>query len=283
MLEPVFYIYGFVLGLCLGSFLNVVIHRLPRQISLIRPGSSCPVCHHPIRVYDNIPVLGYILLKGRCRDCGNPISLRYPAIELVSGFLVLAVFYKWGPELNLYSVTHLISGTYLALALLAITYTDLDTMSIPDLITLPGVAIGVTAAIAVPDPGLIGPWLGAVLGDFGLSNIRLLSLAGSTLGIFLGGGIVFLLNFMSQLILKRDGIGLGDFTLLSMVGAFLGWRAVFFTIFAGSIIALVILLFQSLVGEKLKMGKEIPFGPFLSLAAMIYLFFGEAIFAWYLP
>ncbi|MBW1709325.1 MAG: prepilin peptidase [Deltaproteobacteria bacterium] len=277
MFTWVIYVFIFVFGACLGSFINVVIHRLPRELSLVRPHSMCPQCGAQIAWYDNLPLLSYLILQGRCRKCGASIAPRYFIVELTVGLLTLAVYVKFGLTL------HAFFGLYLVLSLVAITYIDLDEMIIPDRITLPGITIGLLAAIIAPNWDLIGPWLGGRLISWGLTNFRLISLSGSVLGLFLGGATVWLIFKLYYLVRKEEGIGGGDFTLLSMIGAFLGWRSVFVSLFFGSVIGLVVVIGMAVWRRELDSRTRLPFGPFLSLAALVYLFFGEAILKWYLP
>jgi len=237
----------------------------------------CPQCGAQIVWYDNIPLISYFILLGRCRKCGARISPRYLFVELAVGLLTLAVYIKFGPTL------HALFSLYLVLSLVAITYIDLDEMIIPDRITLPGITIGLLGAIVVPDWGLIGPWLGNRLMSWGLTNFRLLSLCGSVLGLFLGGALVWFIFKLYYLIRKEEGIGGGDFTLLSMIGAFLGWRSVFVSLFLGAMIGLGVVIVTAIWQRKLDARQRLPFGPFISLAALIYLYFGEALLNWYLP
>lgn len=271
-----FEIYSFIIGCCLGSFMNVLIHRLPRGESIVRPRSRCPSCGHPIAWYDNIPLLSFLWLRARCRHCRGRISPRYFIVELIAGMLTMAVYIRFG--LTLRSLVWL----YLALSLIVIAFIDLDEMIIPDRLTLPGIAIGLLAALGLPDLHLIGPWLGSALMDWGLYNVRLLSLVGSVLGMFVGGGLVWLIFNLYFAVRKEAGIGGGDFTLMSMIGAFLGWRAVLFTLMVGSVLGLAAALVQVARGGRFETRMKVPFGPFLSLAALMYLFFGEAILRWYL-
>lgn len=268
----------FILGLCLGSFINVVIYRLPREgVSINSPRRSiCPKCQAHIAWYDNLPLISYVVLLGRCRHCRTRISRRYPFIELAAGLLTLAVFYKSG--LSLRAVAEL----YLVMSLLAITFIDLDAMIIPDALTLPGMVVALLASILAPDLGLIGPWLGNHMVLWGVESFRWLSVMGSFLGLMLGGGLVWLIYHAYFLLRKEEGIGGGDFTLLAMIGAFLGWRAVFMVVFFGSIFALTVALATSISQREFSPQAKMPFGPFLSLAALVYLFFGERILIWYL-
>jgi leader peptidase (prepilin peptidase)/N-methyltransferase len=242
----------FLFGMAVGSFLNVCIYRLPRKVSLTRPRSMCPGCRSKIAFYDNIPVLSYLLLRGRCRHCGSPISLRYPVVELVSGLFAIAVLSRYGVTLEALFLYGLIS------ALLVVTFIDIDYQIIPDVITYPGIVIGFLMALIVGH----------------------LTWFESLLGILLGGGSLLLVAWGYSALTKREGMGGGDVKLLAMIGAFLGWQSVIFTIFAGSLIGTLAgatLAFRKGGGRKL----AIPFGPFLSLGALLFLFFGPQILDWY--
>lgn len=236
----------------MGSFLNVCIYRLPRSISLIRPRSMCPGCKAKIAFYDNVPVASYLWLRGRCRHCGTAISLRYPLIELVSGLFAVAVFIRYGLSwegIFLYA---------LVAALLVITFIDIDHKIIPDVITYPGIVVGFLTSL--------------VLGRITYKE--------SLFGIILGGGVLLLIALGYYLLTKREGMGGGDIKLLAMIGAFLGWKGVIFTVFVGSAIGTVVgiaLALRTEGGRKL----AIPFGPFLSLGALLFLFFGPQIIGWY--
>jgi len=239
--------------MAVGSFLNVCIYRLPRSISLIRPRSMCPGCKAKIAFYDNVPVASYLWLRGRCRHCGTAISLRYPLIELVSGLFAVAVFIRYGLSwegIFLYA---------LVAALLVITFIDIDHKIIPDVITYPGIVVGFLTSL--------------VLGRITYKE--------SLFGIILGGGVLLLIALGYYLLTKREGMGGGDIKLLAMIGAFLGWKGVIFTVFVGSAIGTVVgiaLALRTEGGRKL----AIPFGPFLSLGALLFLFFGPQIIGWYL-
>mgnify|MGYP002260352916 CR=1 FL=1 len=198
---------AFVFGLCIGSFLNVCIYRLPLSKSIVHPRSACPNCSHPIRDCDNIPVVSYLMLRGRCRDCGVRIPVRYPLVELLSGAFAAMVVLKFGvgwQGLLMYGVIA---------ALLVITFIDIDHRIIPDLITLPGIPIGVAASF------------------FGLTHV---SPPQSLIGVLAGGGSLFLVAWGYQLITKREGMGGGDIKMMAMVGAFVGWPGVLLTVFLGA-------------------------------------------------
>jgi leader peptidase (prepilin peptidase)/N-methyltransferase len=244
---------GFIFGLVIGSFLNVCIHRLPSSESIVHPRSRCPQCGHPIRIYDNVPVLSYLLLRGRCRDCGARISRRYPVVELLSGAFGAMAVARFGLGWQALLIYALIA------AFLVVTFIDLDHRIIPDVITLPGIPIGLAASFG---PGLISP-LEALI------------------GMLAGGGSLFLVAWGYQLITKREGMGGGDIKLLAMIGAFIGWKGVLFTMFTASLtgtLAGMALIFRRRGDMKL----AVPFGPFLAVGAIAYLFLGPELISWYI-
>ena len=245
-------IFAFVVGAAVGSFLNVCIWRLPRNESIVFPSSHCPSCNARIPFYDNIPILSYLLLRGRCRACKGKISPQYPIVELVNGLLTLALFLKFGPGLA-FLVLFVFSS-----ALVAITFIDLEHQIIPDCISLPGIPIGFAVSFFLP-------WLGW---------------KDSLLGILLGGGSLLIVAYAYEFLTKNEGMGGGDVKLLAMMGAFLGWRAVPFIIFAaslaGSAIGLTVMAIQ-----KKDSKLAIPFGPFLAFGALLYIFYGRQIISWY--
>jgi len=256
MIEPVtlHILFSFVFGLVLGSFLNVCIYRIPIGKSIVHPPSSCPHCGKGIRFYDNIPLVSYLLLTGRCRSCRSGISIRYPVVELTTGLLSTALFVRYG-----------ISVQYIALlafcsSLLVIAFIDIDYKIIPDVISLPGILVG-----------------------FGLSVLPFtpLSVLESATGILAGGGSLYLVGVVYRWIRKQEGMGFGDVKLLAMIGAWMGWKAlpmiILISSFAGTLIGGCCLL---LAGRKIT--EQIPFGPFLVLGALLCLFFQREIYAlWY--
>ena len=244
---------AFILGSVIGSFLNVCIYRIPAGKSIVSPPSSCPQCGHSIRWFQNIPILSYLFLMGRCAGCGQKISLRYPLIEILTGGLFVLVLYYFGLSLAtpVYSL--------FAAVLVVITFIDLDHQIIPDVISLPGIVIGFACSFAVP-------WVGWF---------------DSLLGILLGGGLLLAIAWGYQLLAKREGMGGGDMKLLAMIGAFLGWKAIFPVIFlaslGGTAIGVPLMLLRR---EDTRLA--LPFGPFLSLAAIVFLLWGPQILNWYL-
>ncbi len=220
----------------IGSFLNVCICRLPKEESIVFPGSHCPRCQKPIRYYDNIPLLSYLLLERKCRHCGAPISIQYPLVEGITGLSSLLLFIHFGP-----SWSYLIYFAFVA-ALIAITVIDLYHQIIPDVISLPGIGVGLLASLVLPQ----------------------ITFLNSLFGVLLGGGSLFLVATVYQWLFKREGMGGGDVKLLAMIGAFLGWKAVILTILLSSLIGSVTGVVLMLIkGKDFK--YAIPFGPFLSL------------------
>jgi leader peptidase (prepilin peptidase)/N-methyltransferase len=303
------FVRGFALcwGAVWGSFANVMIYRWPRELSVVSPPSHCPKCDNPVRWHDNVPVLGWLWLRGKCRDCQNPISPRYPFVEAlygVAGFMVAERMLQNEPQLAISAAAALFLVRFaFAFGLLTVAFIDMETFLIPDVITLPGVVLGVVAAALLPGAG----WQAAVS------------------GAALGAAVPLSLWFVWKHLLKREGMGLGDAKLMAMVGAFLGWPGVLFTLCAGSaqgIFASVLArvtgwklfpdppedLFEDdeegegekaegekaegekAEGEKAEeaprdegiMRQPIPFGPFLSLAALEYFFGGDRLMRAYL-
>ena len=243
---------AFLFGSVIGSFLNVCIYRIPLEESVVAPRSKCPGCGTLIRAYDNIPILSYILLRGRCRNCGLRISPVYPLVELMGGLAAVAALLRVGAL-----PSAVVLFAFLA-SLIVVTFIDLRYMIIPDVISLPGIVLGFASSFIRPEIG----WLDSLV------------------GIGLGGGVLFAVVYGYRAIFKRDGMGLGDVKLLAMIGAFLGWHSVFFALLFGSLVG-------SLVGVSMMIVKgkgwkyAIPFGPFLALGAVVYLFSGPEIIGWY--
>ncbi len=257
----------FVLGLIVGSFLNVCIYRIPRSLSVVSPPSSCPRCNTPIKPWHNIPLVSYILLRGKCKNCGGPISFRYPLVELTNGILYWAVVTSFGIGWHVPLICMLVS------ALIVITFIDLDFQIIPDAMTLPGIAIGLlSASFIFPDPFIIQP--SAV-------DASIVGFANSLAGVLSGGGLFYLIAVIGRRMAKTDAMGGGDIKMMAMVGAFMGWKAVLLTTFAGSLSGALAGIF--LIITRGKGGKsKIPFGPFLALGALVTLFYGNIILQWYL-
>lgn len=237
-----------VLGAAIGSFLNVLIHRLPEEESIVSPASRCPRCGRAIRFYDNIPVISYILLRGRCRDCGEKIALRYPLVEAITAAFSLLLFWKYGVTFQ-----WLVSFAFVC-ALIVIAFIDLDHQIIPDVISLPGIPIFFLAAVFV-------------------MKLRLLD---AFLGFLIGGGCLYGIAFVYELLTKREGMGGGDIKLLAMIGAFLGWQSLLFVLLFSSLLGAVVGI-AAMLAKGQDMKYAVPFGPFLSAAAATYIFIGDAV------
>ncbi|MDR1313965.1 MAG: prepilin peptidase [Deltaproteobacteria bacterium] len=274
-----------LLGMAVGSFLNVVIYRLPREgLSLARPRRSfCPACRNQIPWHDNIPVLGWLILRGRCRSCRAPISFRYPLVEMVCGALAISLLATegFGVRFALYY--------YFALALTAVAFIDLELMVIPDLLVWPTYVLGFVCAAVAPTPQTAGWYLWEKLMADGWSP-WLVSLGGAAAGFVLGFAALWAASKAYRLWRGRDGLGDGDPPLLGLIGTFLGWTSVFPVLLLSTLIALAAVFAMVFLGKGIpapKGGKgkaaatPIPFGPFLALAAVIWMFYGQAIKSWY--
>lgn len=246
---------AFVFGAIVGSFLNVVIHRLPQGQSIVYPSSHCPSCDQPIRFYDNIPILSYLALGARCRDCGTHISVRYPVVELTTACLSLALYSRWGltPE---FAVLLAFCG-----AMVAVFWIDLDHMIIPHAISITGIALGI------------------ILSTLGYVPDMTWKLSG--FGAILGAAILYVPAVLYEKIRGIEGLGGGDVKLLAMIGAFTGLYGVIFVLFLSSLVGSVTALAVMAVRE-MDSTTPIPFGPFLSAAAVFYVFAGEAIVSYFL-
>jgi leader peptidase (prepilin peptidase)/N-methyltransferase len=245
--------FTFLFGAIIGSFLNVCIYRLPDGESVVFPASHCRACSRVLSWYENVPLLSYLLQRGRCRTCGARFSSRYFWVELLTAFLALALVYRFG-----LTVTTVGYFAFIA-ALVTITFIDLDHQLIPDAISLPGVAVGLLFSVVTPR----------------------LTFMSSVVGAGIGAGVLLAVALGYKVMTGREGMGGGDIKLLAMIGAFLGWRSVPFTLFAascvGSIIGVVTMVQRRADGQL-----ALPFGPFLAFGAVCYLFFGEQLIDWYL-
>lgn len=247
------YVLAFLLGAIIGSFLNVCVWRVPRGESIVYPGSHCPNCHGAIRPRDNVPLVSYALLCGRCRACGGAISFRYPAVEALTGVMLVLLLYRFGlsPALGIY--------TAFVAALIVVSFIDLDQQIIPDVISLPGIVVGVVVSALGQGPPLLD----------------------SVLGVLVGGGILYAVAVGYRAFTGREGMGGGDIKLLAMIGAFLGWRGVLVTLIIGSLTGAVVGT-GLIVARRTESRIPIPFGPFLALGAVCALAFGDQLIEWYL-
>ncbi len=245
-------VYSVLLGLVLGSFINVCIYRIPIKKSIISPPSMCTNCGKRIKFYDNIPLISYLILLGKCRHCHHPISWRYPAVETVTGLLSLALFIRYG-----FGYQYFFYLLFIA-TLVTITFIDLQHKIIPDVLSLSGIIVGCIAS-------------------FVLAHISWLD---SLIGIVAGGGFLFLVAFTYERITGKEGMGGGDIKLLAMIGAWMGWKYLPLIVLLSSVIgAFIGLAFLLLTGKGYRF--KIPFGPFLSLGTLISFFFGRDLISWY--
>ena len=272
------YVIAGVFGAIIGSFLNVVIHRVPLEESIVFPNSRCPSCGAVIAFYDNIPILSYAFLRAKCRNCKEHISFRYPAVELLTATLFLVV--AWHDGLSAALPFDLVFAS----ALLALVFIDAEHMILPNVITYPGIVFAVIARIAIPlltgtphfddVPSLSG---GALAG----MPLWVVSLTGALIGALIGGGSLWLMGWTWEKLRGIEAMGLGDVKMMFMVGAYLGWRLTILTIFVGvlggSIIGILLMARQ----RQRNMQMLLPFGVFLGLGAIAALLFGAPLVEWY--
>jgi leader peptidase (prepilin peptidase) / N-methyltransferase len=269
-----------LLGACVGSFLNVVIWRLPQEDPRKRSlggRSHCPNCGAKIRWHDNLPILGWLLLRGRARCCGQPFSIRYPLVELLTAalFLVLAIWPPYGPAFvpladgsyavhTEAAVAMLLHAIFLSL-LIANSFIDLDHQLLLDVLTKPGMAIGLFAGIW---PGLAGP-----ISTAPDSPLALRTLLGSVIGLLAGGGVTWAIRIVGTKVFRKEAMGFGDVKFMGMIGAFLGWKSALLTMFLGCVFGALI----GGVGVLFGGAAKIPFGPFLALGALVAMFAADPI------
>jgi leader peptidase (prepilin peptidase)/N-methyltransferase len=250
MNDPVILIIVFLFGATLGSFLNVLIYRLPRDLSIVSPPSSCPQCQAKIAYYDNIPLISYLILLGKCRRCGHGIPFRYFMVELTAAVVSVISIWHFGISLQGFL------AAFLLLSFIAIFFIDLEFQIIPNVFTIPGVLIGLAASF---------------------TGYAFVDWRQSLLGAAIGGLLFFLVGYFGQLAFKKEAMGFGDVKLAAMLGAFLGWKSVLLTLviasFFGSIVGIALILIAGKKGRS----SYVPFGPFLVVGATIALFWGEKI------
>jgi len=276
--QPFIYVVTGVFGAIIGSFLNVVIHRIPREESIVLPSSRCPSCGAAIAFYDNVPVLSYMLLGGRCRSCKIHISARYPIVEALVGLLWILVVWReglsWALPFDLIFLT----------AILALIFIDAEHMILPNRITYPGILFALIARVFVPllqgQPHFDDlPFL--INGVLSGMPIWAASLIGALLGALIGGGSLWLMGWTWEKLRGIEAMGLGDVKMMFMVGAYLGWRLTILNIFlgvlSGSLIGIAMMLRQG----KRNLQMLLPFGVFLGIGAIAALLFGTQIIGWY--
>jgi leader peptidase (prepilin peptidase) / N-methyltransferase len=251
MTTPLAIVLALIGGLIVGSFLNVCIYRLPRLESVVSPGSRCPGCGKPVRWFDNIPVVSWLILRGRCRDCHAPISAQYVIVEVVTAIVAVAIVVLTPPG------PLLLSRLVLGVLLIVLFMIDLEHQILPNVITLPGIVVGFLFSLIAP-PGPIS----------------------SLLGIVIGAGVLYAIAAGYYLVRKEEGMGMGDVKMLAMIGAFLGWPAVILTLIlsslAGALIGIALILLT-----RADMRYAMAFGTFLALAALVAMLAGDPIVAWY--
>jgi leader peptidase (prepilin peptidase) / N-methyltransferase len=273
------YIFFFVIGTCLGSFLNVVIHRIPVEESIVFPNSACPKCKAKIKGYDNIPLLSWLILGGKCRNCRAPISARYPAVELLVGILFVLVFWRFDltPIMPVYLI--------FAAAIVALVFIDAEHMILPNAITYPGIIF--SFAVRIIFPLVFTAEYFSDLKYAPLSNITgwpvwSVSLTGAFLGALVGGGSLWLIGKIWKVVRGVDGMGMGDVKMMFAVGALLGWRMTLTSLILGVVSGAVIGVIAIAADRKKDMQAMIPFGIFLGVGSLISLFCGEQLIAWYI-
>jgi leader peptidase (prepilin peptidase)/N-methyltransferase len=255
------YLTVFMFGLVVGSFLNVCIYRIPRRLSIIMPSSRCPSCNTPIKPWDNIPIVSYLFLGGKCRFCKARISFRYPFVELLNA--VLYVLILWRFDFGWHTLVYFIFSS----SLIVITFIDLDFQIIPDRITLSGIPIGFLAgSFFLPDP---------------FARSSLLGMKESLIGTITGFALFYLVSLIGSAIFKKEALGGGDVKMMAMVGALMGWKTVILTTFLGSLTGSIFGILLMVSKGKDRMAK-LPFGPFLALGTIITLFYGQEILSWYI-
>jgi leader peptidase (prepilin peptidase) / N-methyltransferase len=279
LIPPAFgYVVAGVFGAIIGSFLNVVVHRVPLEKSIVFPNSRCPSCGMAIAFYDNIPVVSYIVLGAKCRHCKTGISFRYPAVELLTAALFVAV--AWHDGLSAALPFDLVFAS----ALLALVFIDAEHMILPNVITYPGIVFAVVARIVIPYlsgtphfDDLPSLSQGALAG----MPLWVTSLVGALIGALLGGGSLWLMGWTWEKLRGIEAMGLGDVKMMFMVGAYLGWRLTILTIFIGVFSGSFIGIFLMVRSGQRNMQMLLPFGVFLGLGAIAALLFGAPIVEWY--
>jgi len=303
-MDPFFGTAIFLFGLAFGSFLNVVIHRVPREESIVFPSSACPKCHKEIKAYDNIPVVSWLLLGGRCRNCREPINPRYAVVELVVATLFLACYWRFGLTLST------LKYCVFSFLLIGLIFIDAEHKLLPDALTLPGLVIGLVFSWFVPVYDLLAELLPSYVhvARGHAINWHLLSLSDAALGAIVGAAFIFGVGFLYLHARGVEGMGLGDVKLMAMVGAFLGIKLTVFTIFAASLLgtafglSLMLTVWAQRTRRRMARHREsrlaarkhawasarlvyrhyqMPFGVFLGSMALFALFFGKALIGWY--
>jgi leader peptidase (prepilin peptidase) / N-methyltransferase len=266
-------LFAFLLGLVIGSFLNVCILRIPEGKSIVLPASACPKCGAPIRPYDNIPALSYLLLRGKCRSCKTPISAMYPFVELLTGLLFFACFKLFGVT------TETLKWSVFSAILVILVFTDLRERILPDVVNFTGLALGLAFSLFTKPSDGTALWLASQIFDFP-PPAPVLSVVDAILGAAFGSGLLWLVSEGYFRLRGREGMGLGDVKMMLMAGAFLGVRRTLLTILVGSVLGSVLGIAVIVLRRK-DVNYELPFGTFLGMAALLVVFFGSPVVNWY--
>lgn len=248
------YIFAGVLGLAIGSFLNVLIYRLPREKRTVWTRSACPHCGHKIPLYHNIPLISYLILGGKCRKCKGPISFRYPLVEFLNAALYILFLYQDGLTIQLPIHYFFVS------CMIVIFFIDLEFQIIPDKITLPGMVVGLAVSLFVNPPGIVN----------------------ALIGFAVGGGALLGVAYLGEWLFKKEAMGGGDIKMAAMMGAFVGWQKVLMIFLGGAVIGMIVSILWMLFSKKVRTERVIPFGPFLALAALLIVIYGDPILNYYI-
>jgi len=273
------FIFIFMFGAIVGSFLNVVIHRVPNEESIVFPNSACPKCKNPIKPYDNLPIISWLMLGGKCRNCKEKIAARYPAVELLTAFLFTLTF--WAIGFNAFLPICLI----FVATMISLIFIDAEHMILPDVINFPLLGLALIVRIFYPiffDSAYFPDLLHAPLSSMQNLPLWLVSLIGAVLGGLIGGGFLWLVGEIWKRFRGVEAMGLGDVKMMFAVGALLGWRLTFLSIFLGAFSGAIIGVFLVSKQKDKDMQTQIPFGIFLGTGSIIALLFGEQLIGWYI-
>jgi leader peptidase (prepilin peptidase)/N-methyltransferase len=276
--EWVGYVFIFILGACIGSFLNVVIYRVPNELSIVLPNSACPNCKTSIRPYDNIPILSWLLLGGKCRNCKKPIAWRYPAVELLTAIVFVLTYWQIG-------LTPFLPVALIFVAtMIALVFIDSEHMILPNVITYPLFVLAVAVRIVFPIVfgGEFSDMSYAPISQLQGYPLWVVSLAAAVLGALVGGGSLWLVGALWKLLRGVDAMGLGDVKMMFAVGALLGWRLTILTIFLGAFSGAIIGVMMIAKQKTKDMQAQIPFGIFLGIGAIISMLVGDQLISWYM-
>lgn len=254
MIYTIIYLWIGLFGLIIGSFLNVVIYRVPRDVKFLAPRSACPDCDKQLKWYHNIPLFSYLFLAGKCAFCKKSISFRYPLVEFINAVFYIYFFWQFSFSAD-FVIFSVISS-----ALLAIFFIDLDFQIIPDVITLPGIVVGLGVSLLPEGIGIVN----------------------ALIGFLVGGGSLYLIALLGDWLFKKDSMGGGDIKMAAMLGAFLGWQKVLLIFISSAFIGMIASLVMMIFSAKIRKERVIPFGPFLAVAAIVSIVYGQEIIDYYL-